>query len=250
MLTLIRFLLPFWYIFAIVLLICIYRVFRPIIKGYIGEKIVAAYLAGLNREKYHVIHNIMLKAEEDTTQIDHVIVSNFGIFVIETKNYSGFIFGDEKDSTWTQVFYRRKEKFHNPIRQNYKHVMTLKNDLKDYPDIPYFPIVTFSSGSTLKVKSSTPVVYMHRLRREIVKHTQEVINSTTREAIAERLLSLNIDSRAIRKEHIETIQRKTATIVKEPGICPRCGGTLVHRTGKYGDFTGCSNYPNCKFISK
>ena len=32
--------------------------------------------------------------------------------------------------------------------------------------------------------------------------------------------------------------------------CPLCGSPLVLRKGKYGTFTACSNYPECKYIKK
>ena len=50
------------------------------------------------------------------------------------------------------------------------------------------------------------------------------------------------------KEHIYNIREQQCNL--ERGICPRCGGNLVLRNGKYGDFWGCSNYPKCKFIKK
>lgn len=71
-------------------------------------------------------------------------------------------------------------------------------------------------------------------------------------SLIETLKSNNILDRKERKEHIKSIHKK---IVKESLLmnhetCPRCGSVLVKRTGKYGNFIGCSNYPNCKFIKK
>ena len=41
------------------------------------------------------------------------------------------------------------------------------------------------------------------------------------------------------------------TAPKETGeACPECGKPLVIRNGKYGEFTACSNYPDCKYIKK
>lgn len=77
------------------------------------------------RTKYKVLNNITLQTDGRTTQIDHVVVSNLGLFVIETKNYKGWIIGDEYSEYWTQVIYKRKEKLYNHIRQNYGHLMAL-----------------------------------------------------------------------------------------------------------------------------
>src|SRR5262245_24428443 len=70
---------------------------------------------------YHLLNHVTLRVREGTTQIDHVLVSRFGVFVIETKDYRGWIFASAGDRYWTQVLYRAKFRFQNPIRQNYSH---------------------------------------------------------------------------------------------------------------------------------
>ena len=99
------------------------RVYKAKIKGYIGEKQVSKRLRKLNKRKYKVLNNVLLKTANGSTQIDHVVISIYGIFVIETKNYKGLIFGSENDENWTQVIYKNKGKFRNPIKQNYGHVL-------------------------------------------------------------------------------------------------------------------------------
>ena len=105
----------------------------------------------------------MLQAVDNTTQIDHVVVSNYGIFVIETKNYKGWICGNEFDDYWTQVIYKMKEKLRNPIMQNYGHTQVLKSVLHEYPNINYVPIVVFTTKADIKVKLKATVVYTVRL---------------------------------------------------------------------------------------
>ena len=63
-------------------------------------------LCGLSSvREYYRLNNITLPlANGGSTQIDHIIVSVHGIFVIETKNYKGWIYGNEKQRQWTQVF--------------------------------------------------------------------------------------------------------------------------------------------------
>lgn len=97
---------PLW---GLVLLVAIFSIFKPKIKGFLGEKVVSAILSRLNPQKYTVINDVMLNINGKTSQIDHVVVSNYGIFVIETKNYKGWILGDERSEYWTQVIYKRKE---------------------------------------------------------------------------------------------------------------------------------------------
>ncbi len=98
------------------------------IKGKIGETLVQAGAAVmLPSSVYRQFHDVTLPTESGTTQIDHVFVSVFGVFVVETKNMSGWIFGSEQDRNWTQVFPRgRKVRFQNPLRQNHGHVRALE----------------------------------------------------------------------------------------------------------------------------
>lgn len=92
-----------------------------------GEALVSrAIESNFNTPDYHLLNHITLTLEDGTTQIDHILVSRFGVFVIETKNYSGWIFANAKQATWTQVLFHKKFKFQNPIFQNMRHVNAVK----------------------------------------------------------------------------------------------------------------------------
>ena len=87
-----------------------------IIKGWFGEKLTTFGMwLRLDEGVYRRIDDIILPSPNGTTQIDHVLVSTFGIFVIETKNMQGWIFGGEKDGTWCQSIYGHKTRFQNPL---------------------------------------------------------------------------------------------------------------------------------------
>ena len=117
-----------WYIIPIALLILFFK--SPIGKGILGEMLVNfAVNVRLDKQTYHLIKNVTLPTEEGTTQIDHIVVSEYGLFVIETKNMKGWIFGSEKGKTWTQSIYKHKTKFQNPLHQNYKHTKTIESIL-------------------------------------------------------------------------------------------------------------------------
>jgi hypothetical protein len=193
----------------------------------------------------------MLKVGNRTSQIDHVVVSNYGIFVIETKNYKGWIIGNEFDDYWKQVIYKRKEKLRNPIKQNYGHVQALKEVLSNYPDIQYIPIVAFSNDCDLKIKVKSEVVYFSKLLKTISKYQTKGIDNKTKEDIYHLLVSLNVDSKENRKSHVSTIRKdiKVNESKVKNGVCPKCGGKLVERKGKYGKFKGCSNYPGCRYTA-
>jgi len=120
---------------VLIVLIILYRHNEPKIKGAIGEKRVIRQLSKLPPEEYKVLNNIMIKTDKGSTQIDHVVISIFGIFVIETKNYNGWIHGSENSEYWTQSIYKNKSSFRNPIRQNRAHIYALKEVLPDYGQV-------------------------------------------------------------------------------------------------------------------
>lgn len=245
-------LVKFWYLVVLIIIAAILELFKPQIKGYFGEKSVGYFLSKLDKTKYLVINNIMVKVGDRTSQIDHLVVSNFGIFVIETKNYKGWIIGNEDDYYWKQVIYKRKEKLYNPIKQNHVHIKALKEKLLDFTDINYISIVAFTTGADLKVTTTTDVVYTINLLKTIKKYNKVTIAEDIKNQIFMKLNASNVDSKENRKTHVEAIHKnleeKNNNIKSD--ICPRCGGKLVARTGKYGPFKGCSNFPKCRFTLK
>jgi len=96
-----------------------------------------------------LVNNVTFETENGTTQIDHVVVADTGIFVIETKHYSGWIFGSPQDSQWTQVIYKRKSRFQNPIRQNYGHVKALQSFFTLSSEA-FIPVVVFTGDAEFK----------------------------------------------------------------------------------------------------
>lgn len=194
----------------------------------------------------------MLQVGNKTTQIDHIVVSNYGIFVIETKNYKGWIMGNEYDEYWKQIIYKRKEKLYNPIKQNYGHIMALKGVLKNFSNLNYISIVTFTTNADIKVTTKTDVIYTTKLLKTIEKYNNHAISDENKEAIYMKLLSLNIDNKDNRKTHVQAIHNdiKEKNNKINNNLCPICGGELVTRYGKYGEFKGCSNFPKCRFTAK
>lgn len=245
------FIIENWYIWLILALglSSIYQAFKPIIKGHLGEKSTAAILSRLDRSKYSVINNLVLQTRGQTSQIDHVVVSDFGIFVIETKNYKGWIFGGDEAEYWTQVIYKYKQQFYNPIRQNRGHGLALKHHLHNIANIAYIPIVVFSDKAMLKTAIYSEVTYSSTLLETIKAHTSVNLTEKEKDAIIARLNAVNMKANYSRHKHIKAIRQKLKA--HEDAIsqnrCPRCGNDLILRTGKFGDFTGCSNFPACRF---
>jgi len=191
---------------------------------------------------------------EKQYQIDHLILSVYGIFVIETKNYSGWIFGNEKSEYWTQVIYKDKFRFYNPIKQNWSHVYALKKLLHEYKEVNYYPIVVFAGDGELKgINASVPVIYGFELNRTIMDLSNSHCLSLQQIEEIKEILNVNKATHGkIKEEHTSKVKNivKVKEIKEANLICPRCNSELVLRHGKYGGFYGCSNYPNCKYTLK
>ena len=145
-----------------------------------GEAFVhKVIVANFPPPQYHLLNNLTIPFKDETTQIDHVLVSTKGIFVIETKNYSGWIFGDEKSKQWMQVIYRAKNRFQNPIHQNYLHVKVIEQLLDFIPKEQIHSIVVFTGSGQFKSQVPKGVVYLQQLV-EVLKSFQEDVISLNR----------------------------------------------------------------------
>ena len=238
------------FILALVAFVCLLW-FLPS-KGKAGEMRVAKILSKLPEEEYRVINNLLIKQGNKTTQIDHVVVSEYRIFVIETKHYRGWIYGDANREYWTQNIYGNKYDLWNPIHQNQGHIRALRRVLTDIPPGVFVSIVTFSRQASLDIRNSENVIYWDELKKLICSYQRKLISTEQAQKAYETLSAANIDSKENQKQHVrrvrEQISKREETIAK--GRCPRCGGELVLRKGTYGPFYGCSNYPRCKFTHK
>lgn len=221
-------------------------------KGRRGERRMSLLLNMLPSSKYVILNDIMLENEFGITcQIDHIVLSIYGVFVIETKNYKGWIFGGEHSEKWTQNIYGKRFSFRNPIMQNFGHVKVIRKLLRGYGYFPIFSIVAFSEKCELKVNTDeSRVIYYHQVLDEIKCHRQEVLDYATVEMMASFIRQHDVSGkRGEMQKHIrnvkETVKKKDDDI--RNGFCPRCGAPLVDRKGKFGRFRGCSNYPRCKF---
>lgn len=234
-----------------------------------GEKLTERELkwVRLLGRKGQVLRNVYVpKDNGETTEIDVVYITQKGIFVIESKNYSGWIFGDEKNAYWTAMLpNREKNRFYNPIRQNKTHIKWLEQFLGK--DIPLFSIIVFSERCELKkvtVQSSDiHVIKRDRLYaavRDIWDSVEDKLDENGVDEIYAKLEPLTDVDQAVKATHIQNITRKYK-VAEKPGtiegttsdICPRCGGKLVLRIAKKGvnagnQFYGCANYPRCRYV--
>jgi DNA-directed RNA polymerase subunit RPC12/RpoP len=235
----------------VLLLLFVFRINLPQIKGSFGEARVSSLLEKLNANEYKVFNNVLIKTKNGTSQIDHIVISIYGIYVIETKNYSGWIFGNENSEYWTQIIYKAKTKFRNPVKQNWAHIYALKEAFPELKHAAYYPIVAFAGGGELKnIDSKMPVIYDYEIIKSIMEKT-EIQNLTVEQVdnMCEKLNKINIRDKTIIRKHINNVRNNTYERIQKENslICPRCGGKLIIRKGPYSTFYGCSNYPKCRY---
>ena len=174
-----------WYLLPIGIVVIIFK--TSWFKGVMGEFVVnltAKML--LDKNKYHLIKNVTLPTEDGSTQIDHIIVSIYGIFVVETKNMKGWIFGGPRQRIWTQKIYKHSSKFQNPLHQNYKHVKTLEA-LLGLNEQQIYSVVVFVGGSTFKTKMPENVTYGGGFIRFIKSKKQQIFSAPEVVKITERI---------------------------------------------------------------
>lgn len=239
-------------ILVILAIAILFAFLHPTIRGQAGEVNVAARIKVLPKSDYTVFNNLLIQRGEYSSQIDHVVVSKYGVFVIETKNYKGMVYGGEYSEHWTQNIWGNKYKLYNPILQNQGHVKALKAYL-GVRNFPFIPVVAFSSRGTVKVNANENfVMYYSDITYFIKQQKLILLSEEETQFVIQMLNKLPKFSRKDKQKHIENVRfreykSQKAVFNKK---CPRCGGDLIYRTGQYGNFYGCSNYPRCKYTTK
>ena len=218
-------------------------------KGRKGERYIKRKLSRLPRDQYRLFNNVLIGNGSKYTQIDHIVISYYGIFVIETKNYQGWIFGSDRQKHWTQTLGRKKFKLYNPVWQNNAHVRALKSLNRDFASAGYHPIVVFVGNVRLKkIDSEHHVILGRSALRYIKKFKEPLLSKEQIEKLAEDLDYYNkASNKNAVKRHKEHINARKSNNSKSSTKCPNCGSELIKRFGKHGDFIGCSNYPRCRY---
>jgi len=226
----------------------------PKVKGLFGEafvKLLAKFR--LPADIYIPIHNVTLPTPDGTTQIDHIFVSEFGVFVVETKNMKGWIFGSENQTQWTQQIYKVKNKFQNPLRQNYKHVKTLESALEIPPET-IKSVIAFMGEGKFKTNMPSNVTRGAGYVRYIKSFKVPILSQEQVQSVVAQIHSGRLEpSRATDKEHVQ--QLKSRNKASTGRICTKCGKSMVLRTAKKGansgnQFWGCSGYPACRSVQE
>ena len=230
-------------LFILLALLILLIVYSNRIVGWFGEHWTRKALKNLPKE-YIMFNNVFIYVDSKTHEIDHVIVSPYGIFCIETKQYNGYFTGNKYDKKWTKYVGRKKYYCNNPIRQNYGHVKSLSKLLNIREDKIY-NVVCIPSRAKLAINHTGELVGYNTIRKKILSYKDIVIDNV--DEIVDIINRSNIKDKNIKKEHIKRIREERADDFNK---CPKCGSKLVQREGKYGSFMGCSNYPRCKYTKK
>ena len=194
------------------LLVIVALLKSPSFKGMMGERSVRNLIGRrLDLTIYREFHDLTVPTEDGTTQIDHVYVSPFGILVIETKNMSGWIFGGKNQAQWTQTIYRNRNKFQNPLRQNYRHIKALEA-LLGLPANAFKSIVVFTGDCTFKTEMPDEVCTNSNLIEHIHSIDKRILSDEQISEICSRLDSVRLEpTRQTRREHIDHLKRRHRT---------------------------------------
>ena len=222
---------------------------EAIVKGWTGE-LKTKFINHIFLDKeYRAFNNILIQTDTGSTQIDHIIVSEYGLFTIETKDKTGWIFGDPHQEQWTQVIYGKKYQFQNPLRQNYRHTKSLAEFLKiDHSKI--HSLVIFWGDCEFKSHMPENVfkggVLNGNFKNYINSRKTMLFPSDEVDRICLELTRAK-DSAGLLGgwRHTKELKNKYNSTT----ICPKCGGSLVNRLSRAGThFLGCSNFPRCRYI--
>jgi len=238
-------------------------------KGVIGEWMVNFIISrNFKRPGYILFKDILLPTEDGTTQLDHVLLSPYGVFVIETKNMKGWIFGKEKQAKWVQQIYKHKSYFQNPLHQNYKHTKVMEELLRlDKDHIK--SLIVFIGSATFKTTMPKNVMRGGDLTDYIKSFKTEIITAVQLVELRQQLTIGKLESSFKNKrnhvKHVKEIRKVKQPISKRSNTaeavpvnsdgCPKCGSGLKLRVAAKGahkgtKFYGCSSFPKCRYIRK
>lgn len=229
-------------IVALLIFVVIIKLNANTIRGKIGEHKVASKLKRIPNGK--IINNLTFNVSDNKTcQIDHILVCSRGVFVIETKNYAGRIYGDDSQREWTQVlnYGKVKNRFYSPVKQNTTHIFELRLRV---PNVNYFNCVVFVKNNISHIDSCH--VFTLSNIKKFIKKNPEIYSMDEVEMLYNKINNIHTD--ISNRTHVKNIKNMQRNI--NNNICPRCGAQVILRQGEYGKFYGCSNYPKCRFIKK
>jgi len=186
------------------------RAFRASGFQTLGEVLLSRVVAtNFSPPDYHLMNHVTLPLSDGTTQVDHILVSRFGVFVIETKHFKGWIFADAKQASWTQVLFHRKFKFQNPIFQNMRHVRAVQGLLDFLSPGAVESVVVFTGDAEFKTETPEGVFSLPGLIEYLRKQTVEVMSRNRVQFCVGRLETARLAiSGQTDVEHVRNLERR------------------------------------------
>jgi hypothetical protein len=159
--------------------------------------------------EYHLMNHVTLRLKDGTTQVDHILVSRFGVFVIETKDYKGWIFANANQENWTQVLFKLKFKFQNPIFQNSRHVRAVQELLDFLPHGAIKSVVVFTGEAEFKTEVPQGVFFTYGFTAYLREQTVEVMSLKQMQFCVGRLETARLAiSGETDVEHVQSLERR------------------------------------------
>ena len=218
-----------------------------VLKGWFGEKKTTFFMwLSLDKDIYHRFHDIIIPSDSGTTQIDHLLITRYGIFIIETKNIKGWIFGSENQEKWTQVLFDYRYTFQNPLKQTYRQKKVLSKFFNINESL-INTVIYFVGNSEFKTKMPFNVID-YGLTSYIKQFDNHIFSETEIERFIKIMKIHRQNSKLTKKDHLRSLEQRLSS----QSICPKCGSNLIIRQVKNGinqgsQFWGCKEYPICKF---
>lgn len=218
-----------------------------IFKGWFGEKKATFWMwLSLDSQIYNRFHDTIIPSPNGTTQIDHILVSRYGIFIVETKNKNGWIFGSEDQSNWTQVIFGKKYSFQNPLRQTYRQKKVLAQFI-EVDEKHIHPVIYFAGDSKFKTKMPRNVINSG-IGSYIKSFSDLVLTQDDVYRIIAKIGQHKNESQLSSGDHVRSLRERHNSST----TCPKCGGILKLKESRKGlnagsKFLGCENYPRCRF---
>ena len=188
--------------------------FEKQLKGIAGERIIQLLLNSPQLGYRKILKNIYVPYGNQTTEIDVVMIHETGIYVIESKNYSGWIFGNENQKQWTQMLNSyTKKRFYNPVWQNRTHIRALSN----YTNIDKSKIksyIVFSDRCELKAvppNTSECIItkidlFLYAIYNDI-NNRKKIFTVEEVNQIEEKLKPITNVSQEVKNKHIQDIEK-------------------------------------------
>lgn len=191
----------------------------------------------------YLINNIIITdSYGNSSEIDHILFLRCGIYVIETKNHSGKIMGDQFDDQWKQMLKNNSivNDLYNPIKQNQSHVKKICYFLKHYENIHSCIIFVKADISNVQYEN---IFNMENFRNYILSnHNKHIFSKSQLYEYYSVILKQKNNPITSRKQHLKNIKKNS--------FCPKCSGKLILKISNENPYLVCEHYPKCKYFKK